>query len=347
MELKLSAFLTQLYWLLGDLSEQDKQEVKEFLLDFVSNEPQARSRIDSFLNDEYGKTSCCPHCKSNQIVRYGKTRLERQRYRCKTCSRHFLSTTGTARYRSQTDIKTWLNFLRCFFRRDSIRKCAETCHIQLWRAFYMRHKVLACLEAADDKHHLSDVIQADEIYFPLSFKGCRDPEVKPPRRKGPKKRGLSGEQVCIPCALDPFRHVVARVAKLGKNSTAALLGAFAGKIVDGSTIVSDADPSYKKFCERSGFRHVELPRGKSQRGYDIQAINSYHAGLRQFINGRFHGVATKYLSHYIAWYNLIWLNMRKSVEEQRICLEEIFRNQTASEISYEKIHGRKRIPTLC
>ena len=169
MELKLSSFLTQLYWLLGDLSEQDKQEVKDFLLDFVSNEPQARSRIDRFPDDEYGKTSCCPHCKSNQIVRYDKTRLGRQRRRCKICSRSFLSTTGTARYRSQTDVKTWLNFLRCFFRRDSIRKCAEICHIQLWRAFYMRHKVLACLEAADDKHQLSDVIQADEIYFPLSF----------------------------------------------------------------------------------------------------------------------------------------------------------------------------------
>ena len=130
----------------------------------------------------------------------------------------------------------------------------------------MRHKVLACLEAADDKHHLSDVIQADEIYFPISFKGYRDPEVKPPRRKELKKRGLSVEQVCIPCALDPYRQVVARVAKLGKNSTAALPGAFGGKIVDGSTIVSDADPSYIKFCERGGFRHVELFGGKSKRG---------------------------------------------------------------------------------
>ena len=67
MELKLSAFLTQLCWLLGDLSEQDKQEVKDFLLDFVSNEPQAKSRIDRFLNDEYGKTSCCPHCKQIKL----------------------------------------------------------------------------------------------------------------------------------------------------------------------------------------------------------------------------------------------------------------------------------------
>ena len=58
----------------------------------------------------------------------------------------------------------------------------------------MRHKVLACLEAADEKRQLSGVMQADEIYFPLSFKGCRDPEVKPPRRKGPKKRGLCGNR---------------------------------------------------------------------------------------------------------------------------------------------------------
>ena len=63
---------------------------------------------------------------------------------------------------------------------------------------------------------------------------------------------------------------------LGKTPRPALPGAFAGKIVDGPANVSDADPSHKKFCERSGFRHVELPGGKSQIGRDIQAINSRH-----------------------------------------------------------------------
>ena len=131
---------------------------------------------------------------------------------------------------------------------------------------------------SDDRRRPSGVMQADEICFPLSFKGGGDPEVKPPRRKGRKKGGLLGEQVCIPCAHDPDRHVVARVAKLGNTPRPAQPGAFAGKIVDGPAIVSDAAPSYKKFCERSGFRHVELPGGKSQRGRDIQAINSRHPG---------------------------------------------------------------------
>ena len=63
---------------------------------------------------------------------------------------------------------------------------------------------------------------------------------------------------------------------LGKILRPALPGDFAGKIVDGPANVSDDDPSYKKFCERSGFRHVELLGGKSQIGCDIQAINSRH-----------------------------------------------------------------------
>ena len=67
MELKLSAFLTQLYWLLGDLSEQVKQEVKDFLLDFASNEPRAKSRSERFSDDERAMASCCPHCKQIKL----------------------------------------------------------------------------------------------------------------------------------------------------------------------------------------------------------------------------------------------------------------------------------------
>ena len=67
MERKLSAFLPQLYWLFGDLSEQEKQEVKDFLLDFVSNEPRAKSRIDRFPDDERAMASCRPHCKQIKL----------------------------------------------------------------------------------------------------------------------------------------------------------------------------------------------------------------------------------------------------------------------------------------
>ena len=156
-----------------------------------------------------------------------------------------------------------------------------------------------------------------------------------------------GEQVCMPCAHDPDRHVVARVAKLGKNSAAGPAGGFCRQ---------DRRRPRKRFRRRSLLQKVlrtkriqacRIAWGKEQKRARHPSHQQPPTGLRQFINGRFHGAAAKHLSHCIAWRNPIRLNMGKSAEEQRICLEEIFRNQTASKISCEKIRGRKRIPTLC
>ena len=132
------------------------------------------------------------------------------------------------------------------------------------------------LGGSDDGRRPSGVMQANEICFPLSFKGGGDPEVKSPRRKGPKKRGLSGEQFAYLARSILVATLSPLSPSLGKIPRPALPGAFAGKIVDGPAIVSDADPSYKRFCERSGFRHVELPGGKSKRVRNMQAINSRH-----------------------------------------------------------------------
>ena len=35
--------------------------------------------------------------------------------------------------------------------------------------------------------------------------------------------------------------------------------------------------------------------------YHIQHVNAYHSHLKRWIGGVFHGVATSYLPHYLAW----------------------------------------------
>ena len=35
--------------------------------------------------------------------------------------------------------------------------------------------------------------------------------------------------------------------------------------------------------------------------FHLQHVNSYHGHLKEWIAGIFHGVATKYLSHYLGW----------------------------------------------
>ena len=177
---------------------------------------------------------------------------------------------------------------------------------------------------SDDRRRPSGVMQADEICFPLSFKGGGDPEVKPPRRKGRKKGGLMEEQVCIPCAHDPDRRVVARVAKLGKNSAAGPAGGFCRQ---------DRRRPRKRFRRRSLVQKVL--RAKRIRACRIacekepkRARHPSHqqpsSGLRQCINGRFHGAAAKCLSHCIAWRNPIRLNMRRASKSKGFALMRSF-----------------------
>ena len=194
---------------------------------------------------------------------------------------------------------------------------------------------------------LSGVKQADEICFPLSFKGGGDPEVKPPRCKGRKKGGLCGYRFA--CLARPT--LIAALSPVSPN-----LGKIPRPALAGSFWRQDRRRPRKRFRRRSLLQKVlrtkriqacRIARGKEQKSARHPSHQQPPSGLRQCINGRLHGAAAKCLSHCIAWRNPIRLNMRKSVEEQRICLEEIFRYQTASEISCEKIRGRKRIPTLC
>ena len=54
----------------------------------------------------------------------------------------------------------------------SIRKSAAKCGISNATAFYWRHKILGALQNITEiKQKLSGIVEADETFFPLSFKG--------------------------------------------------------------------------------------------------------------------------------------------------------------------------------
>ena len=45
--------------------------------------------------------------------------------------------------------------------------------------------------------------------------------------------------------------------------------------------------------------------GKSKGNYNIQTVNAFHSGLKDFVNYRFNGVATKYLNNYATWHGFL------------------------------------------
>ena len=94
------------------------------------------------------------------------------------------------------------------FQGKSIRKIAKELKISVTTAFYWRHKILNVLKK-NYSPVLKGVVEADETYFRLSFKGQRKtfPKGRHPRKRGKApKRGVSKEQVCVLTAIDRVNY---------------------------------------------------------------------------------------------------------------------------------------------
>ena len=61
-------------------------------------------------------------------------------------------------------------------------------------------------------------------------------------------RGLSREQVCVPCAIDRKGHSVSKIATLGRVKTKDLHMVYDGKINAESTLCTDKMNSYVRFA---------------------------------------------------------------------------------------------------
>jgi hypothetical protein len=118
------------------------------------------------------------------------------------------------------------------------------------------------------------------------------------------KRGLSKEKVCVFTARDRGNQDFEARAGFGSINGKWLEDNLTDMVAKDAILVTDGHRSYNYFCRKTGIEHVIVKSSDGERRhgpYHIQHINSYHSRLRNFIIGRFHGVATKYLDHYLAW----------------------------------------------
>ncbi len=246
--------------------------------------------------------STCPHCGHADIRRNGSIRGKR-RFRCRSCGRTFSARTGTVRHYSHKDDPTWALYIKLMFQGLSLPVIVKRMDISLPTAFAWRHKVPTAMSRMPGPR-LSGVVEADETYFRLSFKGQRGDLPRPARRRGrkSKKRGISKEKVRLLTATDRQRGTCLRSACLGRMSVDDLRRLL-GDPVDwkGSVLVTDAHQAYAALAAERGTSHTELKGGRGEGSLHIQTVNSLHSHLKGWIR-RFNGVATKYLDHYLLFF---------------------------------------------
>lgn len=162
------------------------------------------------------------------------------------------------------------------------------------------------------------------------------------RGKETKKRGLSKEQVCVPCAVNRGGMSIAKASNLGRVSAKDIHGVFDGRIDEESTLVTDKMNAYVKFAEKNELDLVQLKGGKGKKGiYSIQHINNYHSRLKRFMMN-FCGVSTKYLNNYLVWHNFVNYARETEVEKKSILLRFVLTEQKM--VTCREISKRSALP---
>jgi hypothetical protein len=241
-------------------------------------------------------------------VKIGLKEVERQRYRCKDCIKTFTDVTSTPLYRTHKPDK-WLDFIKCMLEGYSLRKSADLIgNVHYVTLFYWRHKVLSALKQMDFET-FSGIVEMDETYFLYSEKGKRNIAGRKPRKRGgsSKYRGISHEQVCVLIARDRQKATYSGVLGRGRIVKAQIDMAIGSKLSLVNTLCTDAWRAFSTYAKSKGLEHYRFKSDGKERVkglYHIQNINNYHSRLKGWMQ-RFNGVATKYLDHYLSWFQFL------------------------------------------
>ncbi len=256
----------------------------------------------------------CPHCGHSKLHKHG-IRSGIQRYRCKSCRKTFnaLYNTPLAHLRKKGQ---WFAYMQCLADSVTVRKAAETIHISKSTAFRWRHRFTHFM-SRDVPKELNGIIEADETYFRFSEKGSHHLTRKPHKRGGfSLKPGISNDLVCVFTACDRSHHDLETVAGFGQVKGEWLVNHFSKFVAKDSVLVTDGMKSYDYLCRKENISHIVVKSIERVRGiFHIQHVNSYHHRLKEWIIGRFHGVATKYLNHYLSWRHELEKYPHPNIEE--------------------------------
>lgn len=284
--------------------------------------------INKFIEEKrFTDGRVCPLCGGIHVARNGHRKDGTQRFICRDCNRSFVVSANSIVHGTRKSLDTWEKYIDCMLNGFSIRKSASICHIHQDTAFIWRHKILDALQNMVKDVKLEGIIEADETFFSVSYKGnhknskTRMPRDAHHRGTDIHVRGLSNEKVCVPCAIDRNGMSISRISNTARVKTDGLNRVFENHLDSNSTFIVDKASAYKKFAQHYGVELVPLKsKTDSRKGiYNLQRINNYHSQLKCFM-AHFKGVSSKYLNNYLIWNNFINYSKEEYSEKKKILL---------------------------
>lgn len=243
----------------------------------------------------------CPKCGNNYIVKNG-TKKDIQYYKCKNCGKFFSISTNTLISGIRLSYNQLINFMLCLINYNTLSETANIIGLSERDTYNIRIKIISTLNAYKVKK-LKGVVQCDEKYIRLSFKGTRANKMpRKSRRNGQEDRtsGISMDQVCILMAIDSEDNIFIKVVGLGPLSTDDLEDNFSDYIEEKSILVTDSKSSYIKFSQTHKLILKQIPEDKhtTNDGYHLGELNSLMSELDVLLL-KCRGLSTRHLQEYL------------------------------------------------
>ena len=243
----------------------------------------------------------CPNCSNNRIVKNGlKNNI--QYYKCKNCNKFFSISTNTITSNVRLSYNQFLNFMICLINYNTIEETAKIVGLSDRDTYNIRIKIISTLKKYK-KEKLKGIVQCDEKYVRLSFKGTRKNKMpRESRRNGQEGRtaGISNEQVCVLTAIDSYDNIFIKIVGLGPLSIDDLENNFSNWIEEKSILVTDSKSSYIQFAKNHNLILKQIPENKhkTKDGYHLGELNSLMSELEVLLL-KCRGISTRHLQEYL------------------------------------------------
>lgn len=275
---------------------------KDYLQAYLTGNRAAPNTIPAEL-DEPLRQNECPHCKSRQIIRYGRTGNHRQRYLCKECGKTFTPVTHNFFRNSRLSYRQWLILFDCEMTGHSLRETAYQTGLSVTTCFFLRHKLYKALWEAQAEKLYGDV-QLDTTFIDMDLKGLKDmpKPVRGSKRNPPVKILFDKDpHICITTAVDENQSILYVISGYGGESTDKYQK-HSDRYDANCTIISDEHFSIARFARLNHLKTAPLTEGchKRKDGRHISDVNSLHSDLKLLIRNK-RGVSLRHLQGYLNW----------------------------------------------
>lgn len=286
--------------------------------------PQSALKEAIYNIKNIAELNACPYCGCSNFIKFGKYQSI-QRYRCKNphCKKTFSNTTNSMWKYTKFESEKWLQYIELMLEDRTLKNIASELGISVSTSFYWRHKLLHALEENYKPNKLKDVVHIKTCLKESCFKGSHTKNFTPEEKRNIRLNKIRGNKVrnidiIFSKDNDDIPLIVAampqdNVTELFENNILPILDSNCYVHPDGynsraliKCIVNHDKtiPRKKKVEFNMHVKHIYSLVELEDNLRNDETIQTFILYLNIW-QGKFRGIASKYINHYYNFYSLI------------------------------------------